>query len=649
MSKNHVVNGFFKVAFYCLCLVFLGILILQNNAREERMINLYRDNEEIRVQLSKLNKGIKRLSNELKRGIPRGMVGVSAANTSSRKWLHPEVENILKGVAPVPAPPEANSDGIFHKVYAFQGTDPKGMNFVIENSAGLAEDIQEYVSLTLASRSPQDPSQFYGSLAERIEVTDDFKEYTIYLKKGLKWHRPAVDWTDSRYAWLKGEHAVTAEDIRYTLELILDPNVQAAHIRNYYQDIESIKVLDEHTLVVRWKKKTYQSMNSTLGLWPTPRWLYGFDEDGHPYPKATAGLRFNEHWYNNRAIGCGPYEFVSWDPGVLIKLKRFDDYPGEAPPIKEIHYHLIRDKNQQLLNFQSSLLDMHELPVAQYREKVLQAAPSSPYRNGQYKVHTVTRMVYRYIGWNMDDYRFKDKRVRRAMTHSMNRAYVVNKVLSGLGTLTTGNFYRHSRAYDNSIKPYEFDLAKAAALLTEAGWEDHDGDGIRDKKIQGQTQPLEFPMLVYGHRPEVRSWSTLFKENLYKIGVRCTLVPVEWSVMLKRMEDREFVAYTGGWGLDFDSDPFQIWHSSQADEPKSSNRVGFRSAESDQIIERLRETFDVDERVKLQHRFHRIIHDEQPYTFMYSEKIVVAYHPRLKNVSFQLMRPHVQTMNWYID
>ena len=119
--------------------------------------------------------------------------------------------------------------------------------------------------------------------------------------------------------------------------------------------------------------------------------------------------------------------------------------------------------------------------------------------------------------------------------------------------------------------------------------------------------------------------------------------------MLKRMEDREFVAFTGGWGLDFDGDPYQIFHSSQADLPKSSNRVGFRNKEADEIIETLRNTFDADERVKLQHQFHKIMHEEQPYTFLYSEKVVVATQPRLKNVSFQVIRPHIQTLNWYVE
>lgn len=650
MKQNGFTEVVIKLLFYPVFVLLLVLIILQNDAWEQRFIEQRKETEKLKQNINRLSKTLINLEEKIDTGVvSRTASKDDNQNESKSNWLSPHVPNFLNGDAPVSAPREANFEGQFHKVYGLQGVDPKGMNFVLENSAPLREDIQEYVSMSLAQRSPSDPSKFYGQLAHRVEVTDDYKLYTIYLKPGYRWHRPQVDFSNPRYKWLENDHYVTANDFVYTLDLILNPQVNAAHSRNYYLDIESYKALDKYTLQIRWKVKTYQSVGSTLELYPTPRWLYAFDEDGVEYPSNTSGLRFNEHWYNNRAVGCGPYEFVRWDQGKIIQLRRFEDFRGEMPPIKGINYHLIRDKNQQILNFHSKTLDIHELPVSQYREHVVDAQSDTPYKNGSYGVHTITRMVYRYIGWNMDDYRFSDKLVRRAMTHAFDRPFVIKNVLNGLGTLTTGNFYRHSRAYDENIKAYEFNLEEAARLLEEAGWSDSDGDGIRDKIVNGEKKSFEFPLIIYGYRPEVRSWSTLFKENLYKIGVQCTLVPVEWSVMLKRMEDREFVAYTGGWGLDFDGDPYQIFHSSQADEPKSSNRVGFRNKSADVIIEKLRHTFDAEERIRLQHQFHQIMHEEQPYTFLYSEKVVVATQPRLKNVNFQVIRPHIQTMNWYID
>lgn len=624
------------------------IILMQVNNLEVLNLNQRREAEAIKLQIARLARSVDQLQAKVK-GVHTSDGNSQSAYGADVKFLHPQVKNFLIGNPPKSAPPTAPMTGVFHKNYGLQGVDPKGMNFVIENSAPLNEDIQYYVNLYLARRDPSDISKWYGDLAHRVEITDDFKEYTIYLKKGVKWHRPAVDLLNPRYKWLDKDRFVTAEDVLFTLELILNPQVQAAHSRNYYQDVESWKAVDDHTVVIRWKKKTYQSLAFTMGLYPTPKWLYTKDEDGSPLPSSTLGLKFNEHWYNNKAIGCGPYRFVEWRQGVLIKLERFDEYSaGDLPPIKEIQYHLIRDKNQQLLNFQSGLLDIHGLTFAQYRESVLEGPKDSKYRDGTYKIENITRMVYRYLGWNLEDYRFNDKRVRRAMTHAFDRRYVIDNVLYGLGTLTTGSFYRHSPAYDTSIDPIPFDLEKAKQLLTEAGWVDTNGDGIRDKEINGERKEFEFPMIIYGYRPEVRSWSTLFKENLYKIGVQCTLVPVEWSVMLKKMEDREFVAYTGGWGLDPDGDPYQIWHSSQADEPKSSNRIGFRNAEADKIIETLRSTFDREERIRLQHKFHRIVHEEQPYTFLYNENIVVANQPWVHNVDYQVIRPHIDTSNWFV-
>ncbi|MCO4784264.1 MAG: hypothetical protein KC646_18220 [Candidatus Cloacimonetes bacterium] len=627
--------------------IFLGILILQINNLEKNLILVKVESESTKLQLNKLNNTL----NKINKVIKSGSFGVSSNQQvlSERKWLHPEVKNFLMGDPPKPAPEDAPSKGVFDKVYSFQGVDPKGFNFVIENGADVSEEIQEYLTMYLGRRSPNDPAVFYGDLAERIEITDDYKEYTIYIKEGVKWHRPLLDWSNPRYQWIKDEYFVTAHDVKYTYDLIMNSQVQASHSRNYYKDIESVKVLDNHTLVIRWKKKTYQSVSTTMGLYPTPKWLYAYNEDGEPFPEETAGLKFNEHWYNSKAIGCGAYQFVKWDKGVLIQLRRNDDYIGAMPPIKQINYHLIRDKNQQLLNFQSGLLDIHNLPVAQYRDKILDGPANSPYKNGTYKVEPVTRMVYRYIGWNLELPMFKDKKVRQALTHAMDRKNVIKKQLNGLGTLITGNFYRHSTAYDESIEPWEFDLSKSKKLLDEAGWIDTDGDGILDKIINGVKTDFKFGILTYGYREEIKSWVSIYKENLYKLGIQMEMQPTEWSVMLKRMEDREFDSYTGGWGLDFDGDPYQIWHSSQADLSKSSNRIGFRNKEADVIIDKLRETFEPEERVKLQRAFHKIVHEEQPYLFMYNEKLVVVTHPRLKNVSFQKARPHVQTMNWYLE
>jgi ABC-type oligopeptide transport system substrate-binding subunit len=123
------------------------------------------------------------------------------------------------------------------------------------------------------------------------------------------------------------------------------------------------------------------------------------------------------------------------------------------------------------------------------------------------------------------------------------------------------------------------------------------------------------------------------------IGVKMNVDAAEWSLMQKRMEEKKFDAVTVGWALPWSTDPYQIWHSSQADVPKGSNTVGFRNKEADAIIESLRVTLDPGERARKLQDFHRILHREQPYTFVYIPKSAYCYRRGLENVVYAKERP----------
>ena len=131
-------------------------------------------------------------------------------------------------------------------------------------------------------------------------------------------------------------------------------------------------------------------------------------------------------------------------------------------------------------------------------------------------------------------------------------------------------------------------------------------------------------------------------------GVVMDVEGVQWAIMMERMQNKDFDAYSGGWVLGWDADPYQIWHSSQADVPAGSNRGGFRNAEADAIIEEARGTFDLERRIELFHRFHEIIHEEQPYTFFFAPREVGAWRSNLHNVQFAPLRPFDLSLPWYL-
>ena len=206
-----------------------------------------------------------------------------------------------------------------------------------------------------------------------------------------------------------------------------------------------------------------------------------------------------------------------------------------------------------------------------------------------------------------------------------------------------------ARGFNVKLIEKPFDLEKAAALLTEAGWRDTDNDGLRDKQVNGRVVSFEFSFLIGSGFPEYTALATIFKEDLLKIGVKLNIESAEWALLLKRTDEREFDAVLMGWALSWLNDPFQIWHSSQVDTPGGSNRTGFRNKEADALIEKLRETFDPGERQRMMHRLHRLIVDSHSYTFVITEQRPFCYSKAVKGVRYAKLRPLEYTLPWSVD
>jgi peptide/nickel transport system substrate-binding protein len=524
-------------------------------------------------------------------------------------------------------------------------SDFKGFNFLIENSVDVSEVQAIFVGSFLARRHYTDPDKWHGDLAEAITVNDDFTEYHIYLRKGVKWHRPAVDASNPRYKWLDKDHFVTSDDFKFLFEMLLDPRVAgAASLRSYFDEFKGIEVINDHEFKLVWKKKVFQSLAFSLEMYPLPRWLYGFNEDGEPFPAEIVADKFNSHWYNDRAIGTGPFRFVESKPGESMTMVRNEEYFAGKPALEKVTYKIIKDTNLTLLKFKNNEVDLMFLSPTQYRKEILEAN-NSPFvaadsgKEGQFYYQTVPRLAYRYLGWNAKDPLFSDPRTRNAMTHAFNRQKMIDEVFVGLGRVVTGNIYIDSPFSNPNIKPHAFDLDKARALLAEAGWTDSDKDGVLDKLIEGRKVNFEFKMLIYNSLPEFKTLADIYKEDLIKVGIKMNVQPADWPLMQKSMEDKEFQAFTGGWGLGWDTDPHQIFHSSQADVPKGSNFVNFRNEEADKIIDELRVTFDNEARKKMLWRFHEIVHEVQPYTFFMAPTTIMAYHKGVHNMTTQKPRP----------
>lgn len=530
------------------------------------------------------------------------------------------------------------------------GSDPKGFNYVAENGADVSE-IQKYNTMFLIKYHREDPAKKAGDLAYSLVVSEDKKTFTFKLREDVWWHEPALDFSTGEYDWLKGDHKVTAHDVVFMMDMLMNPQVAgAAPLRSYFEAMESYEALDDYTLQIKWTEAKFPHLSvAAMSLYPIPEFLYAFDQEGNRYDDSVIGQRFQDHWYNPRAIGCGPYRFVAFEPGVKIELERDPRFPYGGNAHERIVFRILKDQNAWARLLRTGELHLSQLQPGQFRSEVIEGPDDSPFKDGTLEDGEFWTHSYFYVGWNADKPWFGDKKVRWAMSHAFNAELLLEDVFMGLGERVTGPMPTvNAPYYDTSLPPIPFDLARAAELLDQAGWTDTNGNGIRDKQIDGATVEFEFDLTVYGSSDEYKTLGNIYKEDLAKIGVTMNVRPMEWSNLLKRVDDREFDAVTLAWVSSPDVDFYQIWHSSQADIPKGSNRVGFRNKKADEVIEALQREFDYDERVRLANEFHRIAYDEQPYTFFYTRKRKVYWQDELQNVTFAKVRPYMNPRPWFL-
>jgi len=227
------------------------------------------------------------------------------------------------------------------------------------------------------------------------------------------------------------------------------------------------------------------------------------------------------------------------------------------------------------------------------------------------------------------------------MTHIVNRREIISKLLKGHGEMVTGPYYIKGPQNDPDIRPRPYDLDRAKELLDEAGWIDSDGDGLRDK----DRVAFRFRFMYSSASALYERLVKLLKDEAEKVGIEMIAEPYEWSVLIARLSDRKFEAMVMGWGGDIIEDNYQIFHSSQIGN-RGSNYVGFDNAEADRLLEEIRRTMDEQERNKLCHKLHRILHEEQPYTFLFTRPTFRIVDKRFKNV--KIYKLGLNYLEWYV-
>ena len=391
----------------------------------------------------------------------------------------------------------------------------------------------------------------------------------------------------------------------------MNPDLKAPHLKSYYRDVKRVYKVDDYTVRFEYTKKYFRGIVMCGGFPVVPKHIVSQYKD------------FDASPYSRHPIGTGPYKFHSWTTNSRLKLVRNEDYWGPKPEIRVIEFKVVADRAIALQILKKGELDVSGLSILQWARQTR----TEKFRN-KFQIRMYPSTGYSFIGWNNESPIFKDVRVRQAMTHLLDREKINEKLNFGISTIVTGPFFPKGKQYNSSIKPLNYDILKAKKLLKEAGWIDSDGDGHLDK----DGKKFEFTYLfAAGSKPAERV-GTIYKEQLKRAGISMKMIRMEWAAFLDKINKRAFDATTLAWSSPFESDPFQIWDKSQAKEKHSSNFIGFVDDEASRLMREAKVEFNEKKRNQLYWKFQDIVHEKQPYTFLFNSPNLVAVSKRFGNV-----------------
>jgi peptide/nickel transport system substrate-binding protein len=454
--------------------------------------------------------------------------------------------------------------------------------------------------------------QMLPHLAEGYEVSRDGLEITFHLRDDV---------------YFSDGVQVTSDDVIFSFETAKNPAIGAS-IGNAFSDVERAVKVDDKVLKFELKRTYFKSLEglSFWGFGILPKHVYEF-EDVREFQQ-----RLRE------PVGSGPFLFEKWSHGDSIVLRRNEHYWGERAKLERIVYRFISHSASAAQALRCGEVDIMIPKCEQYTAFSRDEDFRKQFRCLDY---WSPGAPFYFIGWNEKSVFFSDKRVRLAMTYLIDRKQIISKLLDGYGAQISGPFFVQGRSCDKEIEPWPFDPVQAIELLERAGWIDRDGDGVRERG----GQAFRFHLLYSGQELLYTRIARLFQDWARREGVDVVLEPMEWTSAYSRIQAGDFEAMLMGWSSEVLEDYYPLFHSSQIGQA-GSNYVGFSNEDADLLLEKIRCSLDAGRRESVCRRLHRVLHEEQPYTFLFSRPSFRLIDRRFKNV--RVYRLGLKYWDWYV-
>ena len=414
-------------------------------------------------------------------------------------------------------------------------------------------------------------------LAARLDNPDPLT-YIAHLRSGVKFH---------------DGHELTARDVVYTFESFLDPNFVSAR-KGAYATVKSVKALDDYTVEFK-LKEPFGSFPINLVMQIVPD---GAGDSLRTFP-----------------IGTGPYRFVRYVLDERVELSAYESYWDGLPQNTGVVLRIIPDETMRGLELRKGTADL----------TVNDVSPDIAYQLQKDHLNIVQAqgVDYMYIGVNLRDAILKNKRVRQAIAHAVDREAIVKYLRRDLAQPAVGVLSPVAWAFEPDVTRFPHDVERAKQLLDEAGYPDPDGDGPQPRlHLTLKTSTDEF----------YRLQATVIQQDLQLAGIDVDVRSYEFATFYADVLSGNVQLYTLQWVGVTDPDMLRrLYHSRQAP-PAGFNRNYYTNPEVDRLIDLATKALTDDDRRKYYSEVQKLVAEDVPYVSLWYKTNIAVTRPNISGM-----------------
>jgi peptide/nickel transport system substrate-binding protein/microcin C transport system substrate-binding protein len=452
----------------------------------------------------------------------------------------------------------------------------------------------------------------YAALAEKVEISKDRKDYTYTL--------------NSKARWSDGS-PVTSDDVEFTFQKLMDPKVEAAALRGYFEGVSLTKIDG-----LRFKFHTETPKFNTLST---------FNEFQAIQKKQfEKEADFNKTREALRPIGNAAYKLKTFSRDQVVTLERDLNWWGkDLPQFKArfnfdlINFKIISDSTLRYEKLIRGEIDTTILTSDQYVTQVNgvdKARFGKTPKDGKSvwadKLKTDGPMGWFGMALNAKTPVLSSVKTRKGIAYLIDYESITQKAFFGTMEQSVSPFGSNSDNVAAELKNpknrYHLDLAKAAELFKADGWVHEPNAPFLMKEINGKKVPFHFVLKFPPSSPAQSKAAQMLKEIFKKAGVDLELRAMDGTALYKDFEESNFEANFMGWGGgSLDPDPKQLWSTDSI--KGGSNKVSYSNPKVDALIKKANVEFNRKKRSKLLQEIGSMLYDELPYIFICERHFVL--------------------------